>query len=202
MLRQLAEKLLGGLAIGVFGAVALFARVGDQPRLWDVLMDQLAPRAAGPAGPNVIWADGERPTNRMMVTADSSFAPVAAGAPAARVVSSGGSRAATVASAATPAPASSWQRHLSGVLQMFDITGPATEHSSASVAASPSAAAASPAAAGSSYASGVSAAVASAGRPGVAEPTASAYVSYGSASRSDIMSSASGPVYNFSGKRR
>ncbi len=198
MLRQMAEKLLGGVVIGVFAAVALFARVGDQPRLWDVLMDRFAPQAAGPSGPSVIWADGERPTNRMMVTADSSFAPVAAGAPAA---SSGSLRAATVAATSAPAPTSSWQRHLSGVLQMFDITGPASEHSSASVSAASSAGSA-PAAAASPYAGGVSAAVASAGRPGVADASASAYVSYGNASRSDIMSSASGPVYNFSGKRR
>lgn len=196
MLRQMVEKLIGGVAIGVFAAVALFARMGDQPRLWDVLMDRFAPQAAGPAGPNVIWADGERPTNRMMVTADSSFAPVAAGAPAASAASP---RAASVAAA--PAPASSWQRHLSGVLQLFDITGPASEHSSASVSAASSAGAA-PTAAASPYSGGVSAAVASAGRPGVADPSATAYVSYGSASRSDIMSSASGPVYNFSGKRR
>ncbi|NNN05647.1 MAG: hypothetical protein HKL90_07080 [Elusimicrobia bacterium] len=196
MLRQMAEKLLGGLAIGVFGAVALFARVGDQPRLWDVLVDRLAPPVEAPRAFAVIRAEPESAVNRMMVTADSSFAPVAAASPAAAA------RVASAAPSASAASASAWKRHLSGALQMFDITGPASEHSSASVSAAPSAGAASPAAAASPYAGGASAAVASAGRPGVAEPSASAYVSYGSAARSDIMSSASGPVYNFSGKRR
>jgi hypothetical protein len=196
MLRQMAEKLFAGIAIGVFGAVALFAKVGDQPRLWDVLSDRLGGTSSQQNGPNVIWVDSQRPTTRMLVTADSSFAPqsaVAAGAPAVG--------AAAAAPARVPAPAKAdWKRHLSGMLAMFDITGPATQSSSASVSAAPGAAAGGSAAPAAAY--GGSAAVAAVPKSaGVADASAQSYVNYGTSSRSDIMSSASGPVYNFSGKR-
>ena len=196
MLKQLAQKLVGGLAVGAFAAVALFARVGDQPRLWDVLMDRFGSGQTAYRGPNVIWADGERPVNRMMVTGDSSFAPAASVGQVPGAVSA---PAARVAAAPAPSPAADWKRHLSGALALFDITGPASEHSSASVSA---AAAPAPTASAPSYsAPAPSASVASLGAQAPAAPT---YVSYGNTSRSDIMSSASGPVYNFGGglKRR
>ena len=195
MLKQLAQKLMGGLAVGAFAAVALFARVGDQPRLWDVLMDHFGSSQTVFRGPNVIWADGERPVNRMMVTGDSSFAPATAVGQVPGVAQAPVSRAA----APTAAPAADWKRHLSGALALFDITGPASEHSSASVSA---AAAPAPAASAPSYSAPTpSASVASLGTAAQASPT---YVSYGNTSRADIMSSASGPVYYFGGglKRR
>jgi hypothetical protein len=188
MLRQMFEKLVGGLVIGVFGAVALFAKVGDQPRLWDVLSDRIAGTNIQQNGPSVIWVDAQRPTSRMMVTADSSFQPQ-------------GAAAAAPAGAAAPAPARApvkdWRRHLNSVLAAFNIMGPASERSSAAISAPGAPAAAAPSAAAPA------AAVASVAKPaGVADPTAQAYVSYGASSRSDIMSSASGPVYNFSGSKR
>ena len=194
MLKQIIQKLVGGIAIGVFGAVALFARVGDQPRLWDVLSDRLAPPTVQ-SGPNVIWADSERPVTRMMVTGDSSFAPqTAAAAPA---------QSAATATAASPArarAASDWHRHISGMLAMFNVTGPATQHSSAVVSVASAGAGAPPSAAPAAVYS-APAAVAAVNKPAT-DASAQAYVSYGANTRSDIMSSASGPVYNFSGGKR
>jgi len=189
MVRQILEKMFGGAVIAVFAAVALFARVGDQPRLWDVLSEHFSGSAAAPSGPNVIWVDSQRPVNRMMVTADSAFAPAEAAAPS----------AVKRAVAAAPAPAkSSWARHLSGVLAFFDIHGPATQTSSASasVASAPAGAAPAPSAPAGAAPASVAAAAPAAGA------TATAYVNYGSASRSDIMSSASGPTYNFAGSKK
>jgi|GEM_PF-2021541 len=197
MLRQMLEKLMAGLAIGVFGAVALFARVGDQPRLWDVLSDRLAPPSAQ-NGPNVIWVDSQRPTTRMMVTGDSSFAPAEAAAPGAVAGARPVYRSAAAAPAA-PAKSSSWMKHINGVLAMFDIQGPATEHSSASASVASGGA---PAAAASSSSGGAApaASVAAVNRGPIIDATAS--VSYGSNSRSDIMSSGGGPMYNFSGGKK
>jgi hypothetical protein len=194
MLRQIFEKLVGGIAIGVFGAVALFAKVGDQPRLWDVLSERLSP-AVAQNGPNVIWVDSQRPVTRMMVTGDSSFAPqTSAAAPTASPTAAVPTRAAV---------ASDWRRHISGMLAMFNVSGPATEHSSASVSAASGAAAASSAPSSVAPAAGYAspAAVAAVNKPAI-DASAQSYVSYGAGTRSDIMSSASGPVYNFGGGKR
>jgi hypothetical protein len=192
MVQQIMRNAFGVLVVGAFVAVGLFAHVGDQPRLWDVLSERLAGNSSGPNGPNVIWVDAPRATTRMMVTADSSFAPqtAAAEASAPRKVSS----TAPVARA----PKSTWMRHISGMLAMFNITGPATEHSSASASAAPAPAGGAPASAPAAAAPAASVAAVAPGAPAAA----ASYVSYGSASRSDIMSSASGPVYNFSGNKR
>lgn len=98
-------------------------------------------------------------------------------------------------SAAAAAPKDSWIKHIRGLLAEYKIQGPATQRSQASASVAVYSGAPAPASPTTTVASSPAAVP----QPGPASQPA--YVKYGTVSRSDIMSSASGPVYNFTGKR-
>ena len=147
-------------------------------------------------GPRFIRQDApDASGNHLMTFKLETAAPTVAPAVASQL-SAAPVRSATQAVPARPAPsASSWIRHIRGTLALFSTKGPATQRSSASagvsdvVAAQPESFSQTPAA------------VAASVMPAPPRSRA-AYVHYGAASRSDIMSAGSGPVYNFASSKR
>ncbi|MBI3564339.1 MAG: hypothetical protein HY079_03995 [Elusimicrobia bacterium] len=136
---------------------------------------------------------GEEGGSKIMIVNDLVKNEEAAPAPSASVP-------APVPEAAAAPAKGSWIKHISGSLAQYDIKGPATQHSSAQAAVTDAPAPAAPAAAPSAPAATVAALPTAGAQPAAtAQPS---YVNYGTTSRSDIMSSASGPVYNFAGKKK
>lgn len=180
------EAMIVGFVVAGAAAAVLLTNFNGQGRLWDKLLGR-ADDFGTPSAAIVTRAQAPDPGDgHMLLVADAPQAekPYAVEA----------------RSAPKPAPAKkSWVKHISGQLAAYSITGPASQHSSASAGAE--AAPSAPAAVSAAPAAAVAAVQAPA--PAPAAPAASpSYVNYGSSSRSDIMSSASGPVYNFSGKKK
>lgn len=181
------EAMIVGFVVAGAAAAVLLTNFNGQGRLWDKLLGRNDEFPPAPAIVATRVTPPDPGSGHIMLVADgfASQTPDAAPAAAAKT-------------APKPAPAKkSWVKHISGQLAEYSITGPASQHSSASASAetAPSAPAAGSAA--------PAAAVAAVQAPSPAAPAASpSYVNYGSSSRSDIMSSASGPVYNFSGKKK
>ncbi len=183
------DTLVTALIVAIAGSVVLFTNFSGQGRLWDRIAGNNAD-AAPPAAANVVRVTAPSAAgDRMMVVPppETAAAPTAAVPAPAKVA------------AVSPAPAPqkpNWIKHLTGSLPSYSITGPATQHSSAQASAvnAPAASATPAAAAAEPSQPEVAAAVHAVARP--------SYVNYGAATRSDIMSSASGPVYNFTGKKK
>ncbi len=173
-------------------AAALLVDFGGRGRMLDNLLgkkddwNSQAPRITRVEAPTETG-------NRMTVINDipNPDAPVASQTTA----------ASTPAPAAKAAPAKdSWVKHIKGSLAEYDIKGPATQTSNASASVTDASASAAPAAVAAAPVATLAAVPTASAQPAAtAQP---AYVNYGSSSRSDIMSSASGPVYNFAGKKR
>lgn len=173
-------------------AAALLVDFGGRGRLLDSLLGRKDDWNSQRPRVNRVELAGDGAASRMMVVNDvvknDAPAPAAVPPPA-------------PAAGAPAAPAKdSWIRHISGSLAQYDIKGPATQHSNASASVTDAAPQA-PAPPAAPAPAPTVAALPTAG----AHPAATAqpsYVNYGTTSRSDIMSSASGPVYNFAGKKR
>lgn len=174
-------------------AAALLVDFNGHGRLLDTLL-----------GRKDDWGSQVPRVTRVEAQTDAGGKMMVIGDPAApEPASASASASASVASAAPARYAAAkpdWRKHIQGSLQEYDIKGPATQHSAASASvndAAPAAAAPAPSAAPAATVAALP--TAGAHPAATAQP---AYVNYGSASRSDIMSSASGPVYNFTGKKR
>lgn len=181
------ESMIVGFIVAGAATAVLFTNFSGQGRLWDRLTGHQDEFGASPvAGAVRVTAPDPGGSHILVAAVDpgpESEVPVP--------------KAAAPAPAAKPAPVKvSWIKHLTTRLEDVAISGPASQHSSASASAAdaPAAPAAAPDA---------SASVASARTPVPAAPAASpSYVNYGGNTRSDIMSSASGPVYNFKGRKK
>lgn len=171
-------------------AAALLLDIGGKGRLLDTLLGRKDDWGA--QAPRVQRVEvGESGGSKMMVVNDL----VRDDAPAA-----GAAEPSAPAPAAAAPAKGSWIKHISGSLAQYDIKGPATQHSSAQASVTDAPAAAVPPAAPSAPAATVAALPTAGAQPAAAAQPA--YVNYGTTSRSDIMSSASGPVYNFTGRKK
>lgn len=178
--------------VAAAAAAVLLVNFNGQGRLWDTLTkrddfnagaNRMVNRYSPPdAGGSHILLGSEPPAP--VTQAAAAPAPQVADAPAAAV-------------AAAPVK-DSWIKHITGSLQEYSIKGPASQRSSASAGSADAPASAAP----SVPAAPAAVSVASARAPAPAAAPTPSYVNYGGSTRSDIMSSASGPVYNFAGKKR
>lgn len=169
-------------------AAVLLTNFNGQGRLWDKLMGRQDEWGASPAS-GIVKVEAPAETgSRMMLINDIPNPDAAAAKPAVR----------GAAPAAAPAT-KPWAKHLTTTLAQYDIKGPATQHSNASASVTDAPAAAAPAA--TPVAAPVVSVAASGAAPAPAATAQPSYVNYGGTTRSDIMSSGAGPVYNFKGKR-
>jgi hypothetical protein len=182
------EVMMISFVVAAAAAAVLLTNFNGQGRLWDALSRR----------------DDFGSSRTQMISRFSPPDPGGSHIMVAKVVPEPEPQAAApvpapAAAAPAPAPAkNSWMKHISGSLNTIAISGQGDQHSSASASvADAPAAAPSAAPAGSAPM-----AVASARAPAPAATAQPAYVNYGGSTRSDIMSSASGPVYNFAGKKR
>jgi hypothetical protein len=187
------DTLVTALIVVIAGSVVLFTNFDGQGRLWDRIAGN-TPDEAPPVSATIVHVAKESPAvNHMLVEPVENPVPEPAAAPAPAAH-------AEVAAAPPPAPKKqSWIRHIAGSLNPYSITGPATQHSSAQASATNVTASASASASASPSVSAPSQVAAAPIAPKAAARTS--YVNYGNAPRSDIMGSASGPVYNFKGKK-
>lgn len=176
------EAMIVGFVIAGAAAAVLLTNFNGQGRLWDKLLGRADEFPPSPIA-GVVRVTPPDPGSGHILLALDAPAPAAASA-------------AKASTKPAPAPVKkSWIRHLTGELAEYSITGPASQHSSASASATDA-----PSSAGSAAPSAPDAALASARTPAPAAAPVPSYVNYGNTTRSDIMSSASGPVYNFKKK--
>jgi len=185
-LQTMAVSFLVAAAV----AAALLVDFGGQGRLLDKLLGRKDDWGAQAPRITRVEAPAETGDRLTVVTGVPQDEPAAVAAP----------DAPAAAPAAKAAPAkNSWIKHIAGTLTEYDIKGPATQHSGASASANDAAPRAAAPSAAAPAATVAALPTAGAQPAATAQP---AYVNYGGTTRSDIMSSASGPVYNFTGKKR